>query len=268
MSTTTTQPTPPVGPSSADLSRALRRRWWLVALVAILGAAIGIGVTVALPPKYSATVTLVVQLPKGSADTEALVRTVEALTTSSVVLGDIASSSGVGLSPQQVGNRLQINRPAGSAIIEVAAVDTSRARAKAVASQVVPSLQQRITESRSTAEASTARIAVESFGGGPEIQQVSPPVARNALIGAFAGFALGLLLAVVEAGRDARGAPGRSRRVPVWPRRVPRRRPRGSDARPAAPAPPPQETAAQQQRRVSDPQDWGPVGPHGDSRRG
>jgi capsular polysaccharide biosynthesis protein len=201
--TTTTQPTQP---GSADIGRALRRRWWLVALVALIGATIGAATSALLPQTYSATVTLVVQLPKGSADTEALVRTVEALTTSSVVLGDIATNSGTGLSPNGVQDRLQVDRPSGSAVIEVAVLDTSRARARAIAQQVVPSLQQRITESRNSAETSSSRIAVESFGGGPEVQAVTPPILRNALIGAMAGFALGLLLAVAEAGRAARRA--------------------------------------------------------------
>ena len=274
MSTTTAPATPPNGPSSVDLSRALRRRWWLVALVALLGAAIGVGASVALPPKYSATVTLVVQLPKGSADTEALVRTVEALTTSSVVVADIATNSSTGLSPSGIQNRLKIDRPSGSAVISVAVIDTDRNRARAIASQVVPSLQQRITESRSSAEAATSKIAVESFGGGPEVQKVTPPVVRNALIGAFAGFALGLLLAVIEAGRVARGAPPMSRRVPVWPRRLPRRsarRPRAAaPARPAPaqPAPPQAARESTDQHRVSDPDPagWGPVRPGEDSR--
>jgi succinoglycan biosynthesis transport protein ExoP len=196
----------PVQPGSADLGLALRRRWWLVALVTVIGAVLGVGASAVLPPSYSATVTLVVQLPKGSSDTEALVRTVEALTTSSVVLGDIATNSGTGLSPSAVQDRLQVDRPSGSAIIEIAAIDTSRSRARAVAEQVVPSLQQRITESRNSAEASTSRIAVESFGGGPEVQSVSPPLLRNGLVGALAGFALGLLLAVADAGRVTRRA--------------------------------------------------------------
>ncbi len=198
MSTTTPEAAP------TDLTRALRRRWWLIVLVALIGAGIGGGGTVLLPKQYSASVTLVVQLPKGAADTEALVRTVEALTTSRVVLGDIATNSGTGLSPNEVQDRLQVDRPSGSAVIEVKVVDTSLARARAVATQVVPALQQRIAQSRSTADETDSKIAVESFGGGAETERVVPPLTRNIAIGGIAGFAAGLLLAVASAGRAAR----------------------------------------------------------------
>lgn len=194
-----TAPSPP-----PDLGAEVWRRWWLIAIFAIVGGLVGVGASAVLPPRYSSTVTLVVQLPNSSADTEALVRTVEALTTSSVVLGDIAASSGTGLSPNDVEDRLTVDRPSGSAVIEVTVVDTSRSTARAVATQVVPSLQQRILQSRSGNDTSASRIAIEPFGGGPENEKVSPPLLRNGAIGAAAGFAIGLLVAVAAAGRSNR----------------------------------------------------------------
>ncbi len=201
----TTRPgVPTAAPAPPDLGAEIWRRWWLIAIFTVVGGIVGIGASAVLPARYSSTVTLVVQLPNGSADTEALVRTVEALTTSSVVLGDIAASSGTGLSPNDVEKRLTVDRPTGSAVIEVTVVDTSRAQARAIATQVAPSLQQRILQSRSGNDTSSSRIAIEPFGGGPENIKVSPPLLRNGAIGAAAGFAIGLLVAAAAAGRSTR----------------------------------------------------------------
>jgi receptor protein-tyrosine kinase len=196
---------PYVPANAAELGGFVRHRWWLALLIGILAAVLAYGGTLLVPTRYAATVTIVVQIPGTSADTEALVRTVEALTTSSVVLGDIAFNSQTDLSPSAVEDRMEIDRPAGSAVIEVTVTDTSRARARQIAREIVPVLKRRIGESSSDIE-SGAQIAVDSFGNGPEVEVVNLPVIQIVAVGGIAGTGLGVLLVLYLAGRRRRRA--------------------------------------------------------------
>jgi capsular polysaccharide biosynthesis protein len=165
-----------------------------------------------LPARYAATTTLVVRLPDTGADTESLVRTVQAIITSSVVLGDLARESGTGFSPTEIDDRLEIERPPGSAVIEVKLVDPSREQAVAVVEELIPSLRNRLDQVQTPAEGTTAASAVGlqvDALGDPEVTEVAYPWARNAVIGGVVGLGLGLLLAVALAARRARRLNGR-----------------------------------------------------------
>lgn len=192
----TSSPEPLRERTAQEVSATAFRRWWLILLVALMGAGVSYGVTQLAATSYSASVTLVVQLPSGGSDTEALVRTVEALTTSRILLADLARNSGSGLTPGQVEDRLVIMRPAGSAVIEVSVVDTKAARARSIAEEVVPALKGRLQESRSESSDGSVSIGVRSFAGGPQVEQVEPPGLRDGVLGGAAGAALGLLVAI------------------------------------------------------------------------
>lgn len=189
--------------SALDVSWGVRRRWWLVLVLALVAGAASAALTAYGARQYAATVTLIVQLPRASADTEALVRTVESLTTSPVVLGDLGALAGVRLTPAEVEDRLRVERPAGSAVIEVTAEDTSRQRAQTIAENIVPILQARLPEVDPATLTTDVAIRVEWFGDKVQVIRTDPPTARNGVLGFAVGAAVGLLAATALASRDA-----------------------------------------------------------------
>ena len=50
------------------LLRALRRSWWIVVLITLLGLGVGIFVTVRTPPTYASAVTFFVKTPTSGTD--------------------------------------------------------------------------------------------------------------------------------------------------------------------------------------------------------
>ncbi len=177
--------------------------WWVIVIFVVLGAGAGVAWATYSPQQYSSRVTLVVQLPRDGADPEALVRTVEALMTSNVVLSEIVADSGVDLSPAEVEDRLTVERPSGSALIEVVVDGTSTSTVDAIAEQVVPALQSAIHELQ-TLQDEGPTIEVISFLDAPEVIPVDRQPVRDGALGGLAGFIVGLLVVALLSGRRAR----------------------------------------------------------------
>ena len=200
---------PPRHKGEGDLLGALARFWWVVAVAVCLGALAGAAWATYSPQQYSSRVTLVVELPDGGADTEALVRTVEALILSNVVVADIVEESDAGLSATEVEDRLTVERPSGSAVIEVEVKDTSASQVEAIAAQVVPALDEAIDGLQDPIGEGTAKpsIDVTSFQDNPEVLAVDRLPKRDAALGGLAGLILGLLVVALLSGRrDQRSA--------------------------------------------------------------
>lgn len=209
--------------SALDVGSALLRAWWVVVLSVVVGAVAGAGVALSLPERYVGSVTLLVQLPQGANDTEALVRTVEALANSTVVLGDIAERPGVDLSAAEIADRMIVDRAAGSAVLEVSLVDTSAQQVRIITEQLAPALRNRLDEVSSDnvvssdGEVASLPIRVVPFGGEPYVR---PKARQPEVTAALCGVALGLVAAVVitarVGGRTAR-PPSHRRGRQGWP---------------------------------------------------
>ena len=197
---TTDQTTAPS--RSGDLLSAVGRFWWLVLLLILLGAGAGASWATYAPPYYESRVTLVVKIPEG-ADSETLVRTVEALITSSAVLDVVADDSGLGLSEEAVQDRLSVERPTGSAVIEVVAGGRDPDTVEAIASEVVPALEQAIVNLPDEGDALDSRppLEVTSLQLDPEVIEIQRALVRDTALGGLAGLVLGILLAATIAGR-------------------------------------------------------------------
>ena len=190
--------------SASEVGAALRRRWWVILLCLLLGAGAGVAAALNVPERHIGSVTVLVQLPQGAVDTEALVRTVEALASSTVVLGDVSEEPGVELSAQEIDDRLRVERAAGSAVIEVSVEDASEEQVEAVVEEIVPALVARLDEISTEAVVTTdgqdqevttsVPIEVVTFGRDPYVR---PKPRQPVVAGALGGVGLGLLAAVV-----------------------------------------------------------------------
>jgi capsular polysaccharide biosynthesis protein len=177
---------------------------FLVIFFLVVGAGLTASFSASMPTRYSATSTMVVQIPDTGTDEEVLIRTGQSLFTSSVVLKDVATYDGVDLSVRELRDAIDVARQAGSAALEVTVTDTSRRRASAVIDVLLPTVQARIRELDAGSPRSTVPINVRMFGGTPYVTAVKPPVVRDALIGGLAGLAIGVLIAVALSGRTQR----------------------------------------------------------------
>jgi len=169
------------------------RRWWVPVLGAVAGALIAVAATLLVPPPYVASVDVMVDLPDSyQIDSESLITTVQGLTTSDAVLGRLASSSGLGLSPAQVQKRLLVQRSIGAGVIEVSVIDRSARVTRALASRLGPILEQQLQTSRDLADRDTQLLGAHAFVD-PQLRTKDRPVLVNAVLGGTVGFNLALI---------------------------------------------------------------------------
>jgi capsular polysaccharide biosynthesis protein len=194
---TTYQPTQTTG---TEVGQALTRRWWVILLFGLIGAGMAAGAVLGMPQRYIGTVTLLVDIPTEANDTETLIRTVESLSTSTVVLADVASEADVDLSPREIDDRVTVERTAGSAVIEVSIVDTSQEQVRAIAEAMAPALEERLDDIGTTGEG-IVPISVQPLGPDPYVRQISWQLVPTTILGGLAGLVVGALLVTVLAAR-------------------------------------------------------------------
>jgi capsular polysaccharide biosynthesis protein len=170
----------------------IARRWWVMVLAALLGGLAGAVVTQTLPAPYVASVTLLVELPKNSVDSETIIRTVESLSTSATVVDDIAAQPGVDLSPKAVDERLGVRRSVGAGVVQIFVTDPSASQAHRVADALRTVFQDRLQGYREAVDADSAPIGALSFTD-PQVERQDRPVRTRAVLGAVAGFNLALV---------------------------------------------------------------------------
>ena len=183
----------------------IARRWWVMVLTALLGGLLGVVVAETAPSPYVASVTLLVDLPKDTVDSETIIRTVEDLATSSTVVDDVAASPGIDLSPKQVSRRLSVERAIGSGVVQVFVTDPSAARAHAIADELRTVFQDRLQGYREAVAVGSADIGALSITD-PQVVKHERPVVARGVLGAVVGFNLGLLGVTVVALRRRRQA--------------------------------------------------------------
>lgn len=191
----------PASPTAWEIAEGVLRRWWVLVAGFVAGAVIAVGVTFVQPAGYVASTAVLVQLPaQDSADTEAVIRTVQSLLASDVLMQDVARASESGVSARTVARELSTSRASGSAVINVDVRDDDRERAVAVADAVLPSLESRLVRAqiadRSADGTRVSRsIQVDTLGLATA-EPVGRPLARNGVLGAAGGLGLALLAAI------------------------------------------------------------------------
>ncbi len=201
----TTDPAPAVADEPPRVEHPVARLWWVPVLGALAGVLLTLAVTAIVPAPYVASVTLVVDLPNSDVDTEALITTVQALTTSDAVLGKVADATGANLTTASVRKRLRVVRSVGAGVIEVSVVDRSPELARAIALQLTPILEQRLQQSRDLADPSSQLLGAHPFSQ-PTLQPQERPVLANAVLGGTVGFNLALIgTAIYVKRRERRG---------------------------------------------------------------
>ena len=172
-----------------DLILELLAFWKLIVLAAILAGVIGFAVSVfVMVPKYQSTSALYV-LPRSNSITSlADLQTGASLTNDYLVvvkgrpvLEQVITNLGLNEDYKSMKERVSLNNPSNSRILEITVTDENPIAAKAIADEI--------------AEVSSAFIAEKMEQDPPQILQygyadgapVSPSIIKNTVIGAFLG---------------------------------------------------------------------------------
>jgi hypothetical protein len=197
----------PAGPAGMEpwavmSARAARRYAVLIVAFVIAAAGIGVGVTAAKATTYTSRTSLVLQTTAGPTESETTIRTVQALVNSDAIGEQVAAAASLGLTPQQVSARINVQRPPGSGLIDVLVTDSSRARSAVIAAKLPGIFQAEIAKLTPVATSGTTTAPAYSVtpwaGGAVFTTDNKRPYIQNGLIGAGLGMLLVLAFLAIR----------------------------------------------------------------------
>ncbi len=203
------------GDSGTDLRQYLdvvRRRKWIflaVLLVVVCGAG---AFTFVQTPTYEARTTIVVGegggivQPQNANAIQPFSATMEELLKSSIVASRVISSLGLRMTSEQLLSKISVSFNPESAALQVGVIDTSRARAKAIAASV-GSVFSHVVSARLGGDAQGSKTALTAVVWDPAHLlpgRVSPKRTRDLVVAGVLGLLLGLVAAFVREHFDRR----------------------------------------------------------------
>lgn len=194
------------------IGSALRKFWWMIVLVAAVGAAGSYGYASLQPAMFQATTSLYFalnqgtsasDLNQGSAYTQSQMLSFAQLVTSSRVLDPVIEELDLDTTPRALARSIEVSIPQSTVTLRVTgmAEDSEAAAdlANAVAEQLIVVVQDVAPKDPQGASTITAEIIDDAV---PPPFQFSPNKPRDALLGAFLGGILGfagaLLIGVLD----------------------------------------------------------------------
>lgn len=196
--------------------RAMRAYWWIVLVVAILGALIGAGRAALSTPSYSSTASVLVSAadPAEGADQtyqssvptmiSNSMGTYSALATSGVVLNEVNDRLDLHQSAADLAGRLSATVPLNTSIIEVTATADDPDRAVELANTTVEVLGEEIIDSgmkQSSGDPALKTVTIQD--GADAVTETSADPLTDGLIGLLIGLILGAIIAsLAESARN------------------------------------------------------------------
>jgi len=187
---------------------ALRVYWWIVLVIAILGALVGAGRAALSTPSYSSTASVLVGAadPAEGADQtyQSTVPTMisnsmgtySALATSGVVLNEVNDRLGLHQPAADLAGRLSATVPLNTSIVEVTATADDPDRAVELANTTVEVLGEEIIDSgmkQSSGDPALKTVTIQD--GADAVTETSADPVTDGLVGLLAGLVLGAVIA-------------------------------------------------------------------------
>ncbi|MFZ1285571.1 MAG: Wzz/FepE/Etk N-terminal domain-containing protein [Candidatus Phosphoribacter sp.] len=190
----------------------LRRRWRIVLLATVLGAAAAIGLTALMPRVYVATTTMFVRGVPGAgvaADYQAAQFAASRAKSYSVMMGNpdvlsgIISDLNLQMGPGELLSRLTVENPIDTVLINVTARGTNPDQAQAISVAAADNLSTLIVRLESAGVAGgKSPIDVQVAVPAPKpTSPSSPNLVLNVAVGLMLGLALGSISALVVESR-------------------------------------------------------------------
>lgn len=193
---------------------ALRKRWWVIALLAAIGAGIGYYDAQSATPMYRASSEMYVSLTRGdtvgelvqgSTYTRSLVESFVQLATTPVVLDEVVEDLDLGVSSRALADAVTADSPLNTVIIQVTAVSADPDRASAIANSVASHLSETVVALSPTSAEGAATVSMNVVSPAvPAVHPFSPNKKLDVATGFALGLALGFVIALVVSRLDTR----------------------------------------------------------------
>lgn len=189
--------------------RALRRRWWIVASVIVIGAVLGVLKTVVATDVYSASVTFYVSSPKINPDNaygfdqfaQDRANSYAELLSSGKLARRVLDTTHVDLSQGELTSAISGTAELNTVLVQATVLDTDIGRLRKIANGVAQQFPLMISELENQGGADEVSLNVVS---GPTVSPtpVSPRPMLNLALGVGIGLIIGLLLAALREALD------------------------------------------------------------------
>jgi|GEM_PF-1149646 len=193
---------------------ALRKRWYVIVVLAVLGAGIGYQQAQASTPMYRSTSKVFVSLARGdtvadlvqgSTYTRNLVESYVQLATVPAVLEPVIDRLDLTVTPKQLASVVHAEAPLDTMLIEISATSRSADRASAVANAVADQLSATVESLSPTSADGVASVKITMVGEAtPAAAPFSPNTKLLVATGGALGLAIGLALALAWARLDTK----------------------------------------------------------------
>jgi capsular polysaccharide biosynthesis protein len=197
------------GPATA---RRRVRLWGALGSLVVVGAIVGLAVSAASRPAYTATATSFVSVKTVTAAPDLstgrdLVQQVEQsyadVATTPLVLDAVISTLGLGTTASRLAEQMTVETPADTTLLRISVTDASAERASVIANEVQSELGRKVGALTPTAESGQVELSSIARASAPA-HPSSPDVLRNLLLGALGGAAIWLVALAVRAARSSR----------------------------------------------------------------
>jgi capsular polysaccharide biosynthesis protein len=202
--------------------KSLRAPWRLIALAALLGVLIALGASILSTTTYRSTATLFVSVDDANASVASAytgelfalqrVRSYAEIVTSNQVTQDVVEELGLPMSPAAVADKLSVNNPPDTVILEISATDPDPATAQQIAQTAAEKFAAYANELETPTAATQVgpstlvRVDLVKSASLPTTPY-SPRTALNVAIGLLIGLVVGAAAAATMAIRSRRRTP-------------------------------------------------------------
>ncbi|MBG6237269.1 capsular exopolysaccharide synthesis family protein [Mycetocola sp. CAN_C7] len=192
-----------------DYFRVLRKGWWVIASVTLLGVGAAAAFSALQTPSYSATAKVFVStqsagtvsdLVQGNAFSVQRVRTYSDLVLTPLVLLPVIRQLDLDITPELLATQIVASAPLDTSIIAITVNDTDPGRAAAIANSASDNLAAVVEDVESPAldEAISPVKLTRAQEAMVPVLPASPRIPLNLALGAAAGLILGLATAVLR----------------------------------------------------------------------
>lgn len=202
--------------SSTTVIRALRKWWWAVVSLTLIGGVAGGALTYATAPTYSSTAQLVVayDAPAGSGSAELVqannfaiqkVYAYQEIATSPRVLDEVIDELNLDATARELGRDLSVSVPLNTPIMQLTASAGSPEDAETLASAFAVAFSEAVIDIETPSAGGAAPVRIESLEE-PQVplSPSSPDLVSNVAVGLAAGLAVGIIWLAVAAASDRR----------------------------------------------------------------
>ncbi|MGW4465174.1 polysaccharide biosynthesis tyrosine autokinase [Micromonospora sp. NPDC004704] len=185
--------------------RALRRSWWLVLVAVISGLGIAGVVTTREVPQYVTTTTFFVTTPgkgttdvmQGSTFSRERIKSYVDLVRGDRLAGMVAGEHPMGLSVQQIQERITAQAVRDTVLLTVTITDVDQARSERLAHAVLGEFTALVETLEGSPGADSPAVKLEVIAGPTPVTVTSRPL-RNLGLGLLAGLLVGLAAAMLR----------------------------------------------------------------------